>query len=288
MKIVLGTAQFGLDYGISNKRGRMPEAEAFSVLEEAETAGIDTLDTAYAYGDSEKVIGAFTDKTKTKFKIISKLPTCGVVNADNYLNDTLSRLRTKSLYGYILHDYKSYCDNPDLIGWLIEKKDSGIIEKIGFSLYYTQELERILESDIVFDIIQVPYSVFDRRFEKYFTELKQRGVEIYIRSVFLQGIVFKKLKDFNESLKGLKNKVARLTELSLQEKIPIYSICLNYALMNVLIDRVVVGVDGLSNLKELLLSGCQLDIFKKMTAVLNELKEDDENLVLPNRWKVKV
>ena len=58
-KIVLGTAQFGLDYGINNKRGRIRADEVLRMLDEAASSGIDTVDTAYSYGDSEKIIGDF-------------------------------------------------------------------------------------------------------------------------------------------------------------------------------------------------------------------------------------
>ena len=75
-KIVLGTAQFGLDYGISNKDGQIPESGVFEILNESIISGIDVLDTAYTYGNSEQVIGNFVKKHGNVFKIISKLPEC--------------------------------------------------------------------------------------------------------------------------------------------------------------------------------------------------------------------
>ena len=82
-KIALGTAQFGMDYGINNKRGKIPEKEVFEILNEVSRSGIDTLDSAYAYGDSETMIGNFIRKSKNNFKIVSKSPKCEIEEMEN-------------------------------------------------------------------------------------------------------------------------------------------------------------------------------------------------------------
>ena len=91
-KIALGTAQFGMDYGINNTRGKLPKNEVFEILNLASKSGVDTLDTAYSYGESETLIGEFIAKNKKGFHIISKLPKCEISEVENILNSSLFKL----------------------------------------------------------------------------------------------------------------------------------------------------------------------------------------------------
>src|SRR5690606_6759080 len=122
--------------------------------------------------------------------IISKLPDVNSPKMlDERLKESLSNLNREKLYGYLFHHFKTYKSNPDLLETLYSKRDKGVVEKVGFSLYYETELEELLEKDIQFDVLQIPFNIFDHRFRKYFALLKKRGVEIHVRSVFLQGLL---------------------------------------------------------------------------------------------------
>ena len=285
-KIALGTAQFGLDYGINNKKGQIPENNVFEILNESIRSGIDVLDTAYAYGNSELVIGNFIKKNGNVFKIISKLPECDLKDVINIFESSLERLGVDGLYGYMCHSFQHYTDNPEIWNILEKLKSESKIDKIGLSLYYPSELEYIIENNINVDIIQVPYNVFDRRFEQYFSVLKSMGVEIFVRSVFLQGLVFKEPSELDHYFEKIKGKIVKLHSMAAELDIPIASLCLNFAVLNKFVDQVVVGVDSIQNLKEIVSSSvCHTDV-KNALKKLNSLQEDDENMILPTNWKV--
>jgi aryl-alcohol dehydrogenase-like predicted oxidoreductase len=236
-KIALGTAQFGMEYGINNQRGKIPEKEVFDILFEASSSGIDTLDTAYAYGDSEAVIGNFIRKGRKNFKIVSKSPKCEIEEMENIFYSSIKQLGINAFYGYLIHSFDHYRKFPEIWNILEKLKSNKKINKIGFSLYYPSELDYILENKLNIDIIQVPYSIFDQRFGPYFQELKIKGVEIHVRSVFLQGLVFKNPDALDNYFKKIKEKLVKLNSLSIKQNIPIVALCLNFACLNRFVEQ---------------------------------------------------
>jgi len=285
-KIALGTAQFGMDYGISNKKGKIAKREVFEILNECIKSGINVLDTAYAYGDSEEIIGSFVKKQGNPFKIISKLPECNPEDTKMRFESSLERLGVDGLYGYMCHSFQHYKNNPEIWNILQGLKSEGKIEKIGLSLYYPSELEYIIENKVDIDIIQIPYSVFDQRFEQYFPVLKKLGREIFVRSVFLQGLVFKEPYELNNYFMKIRSKIADLHTLAAEQDIPIAALCLNFAVLNEFVDQVVVGVDGMQNLKEIVSSSVYRVDVRNLLQKLYSLREDNENMILPLNWKV--
>lgn len=285
-KIALGTAQFGMDYGINNQRGKIPEKEVFDILYEASSSGIDTLDSAYAYGNSEAVIGNFIRESKKDLKIISKSPNKESGEIEEIFHSSLKKLNVKAFYGYLIHSFDHYRKYPEIWDLLNKLKSNEKIEKIGFSLYYTSELDYILENNLNIDIIQVPYSIFDQRFARYFQELRSKDVEIHVRSVFLQGLVFRNPCELDNYFLKIKDKLVNLNLLSSEQNIPVVALCLNFAVLNKSIDKIVVGVDSLNNLKEIVSS---LDYHRDVRNIISKLfrfKEEDENMILPFNWKV--
>ena len=285
-KIALGTAQFGLDYGISNKTGQISESEVFEILNESIRSGIDVLDTAYAYGNSEQVIGNYVKEHENVFKIVSKLPECDPSDVKNIFECSLERLGIDSLYGYMCHSFQHYRDNPEIWDILRDLKSESKIGKIGLSLYYPSELEYIIENEVDVDIIQVPYNVFDRRFEQYFPVLKKLGIELFVRSVFLQGLVFKEASELDDYFNKISGKISNLHSLAAELDVPIAALCLNFAVLNEFVDMVVVGVDSVQNLKEIVYSSVYRIDVESVLQKLYSLREDDENIILPINWEV--
>lgn len=286
-KISLGTAQFGLGYGIANRRGKISKKEAFEILDYAFRAGVDTIDTASAYGDSENLIGEFVGKNKCTFKIISKFSYSGSETekgVEDILHSSLSRLKADRIYGYLVHKFEDFLKNNALWDTLIGLKKKGLIEKIGFSIYTTEELKKIVDKRIPFDILQIPYSVFDRRFEGSLSLLKERGVEICSRSAFLQGLVFMEPETLPRSLAGAGNSVRMLRNLSAENNMPVGAVCLNFALTNPHIDKVIIGVDGLRHLKDNLADIRFMEKVRSIHDRLNGLMIKDEDILLPYRW----
>jgi sialic acid synthase SpsE/aryl-alcohol dehydrogenase-like predicted oxidoreductase len=285
-KLCLGSAQFGMDYGINNPRGKIPKKEVFEIFSYAYDSGVGFLDTASAYGESEKIIGEFHKNTRKRFNVISKFSIQGSKSSLRKIAEaSLKNLHVDRLYGYCFHNFNDYRQKPRLLEDLNDLKTDGLIQKTGCSLYYPEELEFILSGGLKIDFVQVPYSIFDRRFEKYFEVLKNKGIEIHVRSVFLQGLVFKKPRELDEILTKTTDKIQRLEDLSQKSKIPIYALCLGFALSNRSIDVATVGVDSTDNLKEILSWSDYRRGFSAVKHELATLRVDDEQIVIPLNWR---
>jgi aryl-alcohol dehydrogenase-like predicted oxidoreductase len=283
-KIALGTVQFGLDYGISNSRGKIPKNEVFEILNKAYNFKIKILDTAESYGKSEQLIGSFIAKTKRKIKVITKVSHCNSMDLEKHLEKSLKNLNINTVYAYLLHDFNGYLQDTNIWESMKMLKKRKKVQKIGFSIYYTSDLEELLKEKVKFDILQIPYSIFDRRFETYFKLLKKMNVEIHVRSIFLQGLVFKKTKRLSSFFNDIKGKIEKLNDLSVKNKIPISAICMNFVMLNNFIDKVVVGVENIGNLLEHIEAKRHFKAVKRIMDKLLELKENNKNILIPINW----
>ncbi|MDD4182780.1 MAG: aldo/keto reductase [Candidatus Omnitrophica bacterium] len=285
-KVILGTAQFGLDYGISNKRGKIPHEEVFEILNKAIKSGIDTFDTAYNYAESEKVIGDFVKIYGKKIKIISKLPACSHTEVKDLFYSSLSNLNASSLEGYLIHNFESYKKDKKVYEELAKLKEKGKIAKIGFSLNFPSEFEAILESGCAVDLIQLPFNVFDRRFEHYFAGIHKRKIEIHARSIFLQGLVFKKPSELGKNFQPLRKNIEKLHLISEKSKIPLSDLCFNFVSFNKYINRIVIGIDSLTQLNDYISQASHFHAqFRKFYPALNSLNLRNEKLIVPACWE---
>jgi len=186
-KIILGTVQFGLDYGVSNRKGIPSNNELNEIFSIAKVSGISLLDTAPSYGNAEKRIGDFSHEN---FKIITKINNIDSAETlQNSINNSLNNLKSNFLYGCLFHNVNEIFQNLYLWEELNNFKKLGLIKKIGVSLYHPKDLENLLLLKITPDIIQIPFNIIDRRFESYFERLIKLNVEIHVRSIFLQGLL---------------------------------------------------------------------------------------------------
>ena len=273
-KLVLGTVQFGVQYGI-NSAGRPSEDAVRGILAAAAKGGIDTLDTSSAYGNSEEILGECTTYEEG-FKIVSKYPKCEIPVGEMF-NGSLNRLKVDNLYGYLLHEFELYQDNPKIWDEFVALKESSKVQKIGFSLYYPEELQLILDNKSPFDLIQVPFNIFDKKFLPLMKEVHEKGVEIHVRSTFLQGLFFKDREALPEKLRPMKKYLFQLDEFSKQSGLSISEIALNYNLQNPYIDGVLIGVDNISQLE------MNLDSVKNIPIDIDfEIKEKE--LLNPSNW----
>lgn len=245
-KIVLGTVQFGLQYGV-NSAGRPGEASVREILGEALRGGITTLDTSSAYGDAEAVLGRCMPPERP-FRIVSKYPK-GETPVEEMFRSTLSRLGVDCLYGYLLHHFDVYRQDPSVWEAFLALKESGRVQKIGFSLYDPQELEFILARGDRFDLLQVPFNLFDRKFLPYMEDLHRRGVEIHVRSTFLQGLFFMDREALPAKLLPLRKYLLQLDDYARETGLSIAELALNYNLQQPCIDGVLIGVDNVAQLR---------------------------------------
>ncbi|MDR1584533.1 MAG: aldo/keto reductase [Prevotellaceae bacterium] len=282
-KIILGTVQFGFDYGINNQTGKIDQSTAKKILQLAWESGINMLDTSYGYGESEIVIGQIMREQNLNFKIISKYPQ-NTGQIKEIFEESLIRFHVTHLYGYLVHHFNEFKNNPMLWNSFVELKNSGKVEKIGFSLYSPVELNYLFDKNISFDIVQFPYNIFDRQFDPYMTELKKRKIEVHVRSVFLQGLFFKNVEYLDPVFYPLKPYLLALQSYCLKQGIDVENLALQYVLKNPLVDRVLIGIDSIAQLKrniEATTSNICVDDIDFVHSIL--VREKD--LLNPVNWK---
>ena len=286
-KLALGGVQFGLDYGINNPQGKVPKNDVFDILALAKKSGIDLIDTADTYGDSETVIGEYLSSRPDSFKIVTKTRASGQDDVADHFRSSIKALRAKSLYGYLIHDFKAFKETPEIWVEMKKLKDDKLVKKIGFSLYFPHEIDFLFDNNIAPGILQFPYSIFDQRFSPYLKDLKDKGIEIHVRSVFLQGLLLMDPAQLPVGLKAVKEKLQYLNLFSKEKSVPLSSVCLNFAVLNPDIDRVVIGVNSCKELNEGLGSGTYADKCREMMPILSGLGESNEDIILPTNWKEK-
>lgn len=250
MKLVLGTVQFGLDYGINNSKGKPHQNDVFAVLDKAYELGIDELDTADAYGNSAEVLAAYrTSHPNTRFKIMSKFiceTDCEIKNA---FEASCKRLGTDKLDGYYFHRFEDFKLFNDFDG-VNKLKTQGKLKKLCVSLYSLEDLELAVNSSHV-DLIQLPFNVFDRSREKVtlLKKAKEQGKQVYVRSAFLQGLFFKNPDQLPLKLVPLREGLIRLQNLANSHQVSIEEICLKFIDEQDFIDKIIIGVDSLAQLE---------------------------------------
>lgn len=282
-KIVLGTVQFGIPYGINNQNGKVSSSEVYDIINLAADSGINILDTSSGYGDSEDILGEIITSTKTMFRVVSKYSDNNLTVKECF-EKSLRRLNQESLYGYLIHYFELYIENPTIWRDMQSLRESRKVEKIGFSLYTTDQLDYLIDNNVDFDIIQIPYNIFDRQFEPYFKVLKDRGVEVHTRSVFLQGLFFKSLDTLPRKLKPLSIYLSILNDYCTTNKISVSDLALNFALYNNFIDGVLIGVKSAEQLKNNICnaSGALSDADLNF---INSFNIKEKGLLNPVNWK---
>ena len=261
-KICLGTVQFGMEYGITNDSGQISKNEAKLILKKANSNNIEFLDTAQSYGNAEKIIGE-TQPKNNKFKIISKISPKekiywdknDVKNWEEQFQLSLKLLKKDSLEALFIHKSKvlEREDSELLIEWLTSLRSRSLIRNIGVSLYSKDELKHISLDKI--QMIQFPLSIFDQRFIQDGTLkfLKNKGIKLLARSIFLQGLLLKESKNWpkfiNPEFSSFHNK---LNKLLVKEKISLLEASLGFVLRKEIIDFILIGISNLDELCEIL------------------------------------
>lgn len=252
-KLILGTVQFGLDYGINNIQGIPSKKTIKEILDYAYFNGIRFLDTAEAYGNSHEKIGEYIKQSNNKFKIITKycksridLPS-DIINRVKY---NIRLLNTDTLYCYMFHSFNDYSIFYKLFAKdLLSLKENGLIKKIGVSLHSNEEIIQVLKNSDI-DVIQLPFNLLDNSNQRkeILLTAKNKGIEIHTRSVFLQGIFFKDPDDIKGNLVKIKKYLNQLT--SIASKNHINDLAINYAHSKQYIDYVLIGVDSITHLRQ--------------------------------------
>ena len=282
-KISIGGAQFGFDYGINNKDGTIPQTNLNKILDYAFSQGINSIDTAKSYGDSESKIGNYLKERSSMWCVTTK-----VSNLDTSIEDQLED--TKIKIGKIpditlAHSLELWRENS-FRNELNSLKKRGLIKKTGVSVYNKKEIINILNKPNDIDVIQLPVNILDTRLVKddSLKLLYKQGIEIHARSVFLQGMFFLSnsiiKKKFGEAFAAIqfiksiiKNQNLNLAEFSLL-----------FVINLIPVSKVIIGIDSLKQLKSNI-GSINRKIDSNIYQQALSLEFDNDNILNPSLWK---
>ena len=260
-QLCLGTAQFGLAYGITNTAGQVSEAEVAKLLMQAQDAGIRYLDTAQAYGNAEMVLSRQLPASHC-FKIISKLPAqqqplFGARYADAWEQNffaSCQRLGVQGLDALLLHA-PADLRKPGahyLEAWLLSLRERGLVQRLGVSIYAAEDLEGVDPG--LLDLVQLPLSLFDQRLlqDGTLARLRAAGTAIHARSLYLQGLLLTPAEQWPPWVSPEVRAHQQALEALAQEKgCQLIDLALQFAQHQEDLEAVVVGVCSCHELAEL-------------------------------------
>lgn len=284
-RLALGSVQFGMPYGVANRAGQVSAGELGRILALAREAGMDTLDTAIGYGTSEEALGLHGVRD---WRVITKIgqPPAGCENISDWclpqIEGSLRRLRLDALAGVLIHD-PAVLDGPDgehVFASLLLAKSRGLTEKVGYSIYAPDILDRRYELYKP-DLVQAPLNVFDRRLESsgWLRRLQKEGVEVHARSAFLQGLLLMAKGDRPAYFNRWSEHFENWHRWQLTSGVSAVSGALAYLMNLDGVVRIVVGVDSAAQLQDILVQSRSMGpVPPPMLAIT------DPDLIDPSQW----
>lgn len=286
MKVILGTAQFGLKYGISNTKGCISSGEAQKIIRSSFGLGINMLDTASSYGNSELTLGSLgIDNFKTITKISKYNLTYG--NSEIWviksITNSLARLGISKLYGVLMHHPEDLLSSygESLYKGLKNAKDIGLVSKIGISTYCPNLSKKIIDKFNI-DLIQCPINLLDKRFELsgVLDLCKKSEIEIHARSIFLQGLLLMSVDNLPRKFLKWSGIFSRYHQYLSDNKITPLEACLINITKQKNVDSFLIGVQSSSELVEI------MSVANKISHEINlpDFSSNDELLINPSLW----
>ena len=290
--IVLGTAQLGMNYGIANKTGQPDMKAAESIISAALENGIIEFDTAQAYGKSEKILSSIFHKlgVSEKVKIISKIsPEIDLLDPgamNKNLEKTLELFRIPRLYGWMLHRESALkLWNKGLKDILWNLVEQGKIENVGISVYSPHKANQAIEKNSI-SMVQIPTNIFDQRFVKagVFERSEAAGKQIYIRSVYLMGLLLMGVKDLPKKMECYKNIIRKLEVFCKKLKITHDELALGYVKQSFPKAKIILGVETVEQLQRNVSIWQKTKTCDLIEIIRNEFVDIDECLLHPGKW----
>ncbi len=290
-KLIIGTVQFGLDYGVTNNSGKITESELDKIFNFCHINNLLYFDTAQDYGNSEEIMSEQVKKYNN-FKIITKakFKESDLVIIENTIKKSIRKF--ERINYFLLHSMADYSNQ--LIDILFNYKTQGIIEKIGVSIYKVEEAIVLLDDPRI-DIIQLPLNYIDNQWdnEVFKQKLSTRpDIEIHVRSIFLQGIllnpILKKPVNIPEEDFNYLNQI--INELCIEFGLNKLELCFGFINSIDWVNKFLIGIDNFEHLKSnysainknIKLSNEQLLIIKEETKKINQL------ICNPSQWIFKL
>lgn len=289
----LGTVQFGLDYGFTKRK---TQDEVNDILNTAVDNKINLIDTAREYGDSEEKIGNFMSEYDNDFVIATKLKLIDDVGSCDYesfrknifqsVNESLNNLNIDMIPILQLHQVDdSLYSNNDFWSCIQELKKEKLISKFGVSIYDVREGEFLLDNHgNLIDYLQIPYNIFDRRFDSIFNKIQNNNVDLITRSTFLKGIIPCSMEDVPDEINEIKPYKSKLESLSNKLNIPVDELALIFVYYNKNISSTILGVNSAKELENNV--NC---VNKFNESILDSVDFDDfkisnQKLIDPREW----
>ncbi len=289
-KLGLGTVQWGLSYGIANQHGITTPETVTALLNDARHHGIEVLDTAALYGKSEAVLGT---NSLEGFKVITKTPSFATSHiADievNQLGETfqqsLDLLSRKKIYGLLIHHAENILvpGGDLLLAAMKQLKEDGLVDKIGVSVYGGAQVDAVLKK-FTPDLIQLPFSILDQRMltSGHLEQLKNKGVEIHVRSVFLQGLLLMPLRNIPAFFEPVRPLLTRWHAAAQEQGLTVNQAALSFVKNIPYVDTILVGLDNLAQFRT-----CITDFTIDMNFDATGLACNDPVYVNPSLWQLK-
>ena len=284
-ELVLGTVQFGLNYGVTNQNGEISTSSMEEILEIAYKRGINLFDTAADYGNSQIRLGQATQfDVKRKYVTKFSLPTDGSSPTEmNVYGQSMQDLNVTSLHGVLFHKQENLIDprSEATIEILREGRRSGLINKIGASIYNLPELRQALAAFPDLDILQLPSNLLDNTLlqSEEVIELQSSGVEIHVRSVFLQGLFLADPDVLPLYFEELRPALVRLREIASNSNLSLLQLILGKMRQNPTVDAVIVGATDWNELDQVSNAWCYNDEMPEF-----ELPKVSPRLLDPRNW----
>jgi aryl-alcohol dehydrogenase-like predicted oxidoreductase len=289
----LGTAQFGMPYGIANTRGKPSIDDALQIVKSAYASGIRWFDTAQAYGDSEAVLGhCFRELgLASEVRVVSKLhPSLGQESAEvihRAVQDSLKRLNLDYLDGFLLHREEMLKELDRSLGQRLRGlKQQGLVRRLGVSCYSTGAANRALGFDLM-EILQLTGSVFDRRLlrDGIVDEARKGRCTLFVRSVFLQGLALLSAEDVPSGVPRGRAAVNALSDFCRSRSIERKTFCLQYALHRFAPGILVIGAERSAQVTETAALAKVGIVSEGLFDEWDRVWPDDiEGLIDPSRW----
>ena len=300
VKLCLGTAQFGMKYGVNNHIGRQPTyEEVFEMLELAIDNGIDAIDTSSAYGNAEEILGKYFGdypKQRRKIALYSKFCFIGNNKDDNHYSSaaakvraefeqSLKRLNCDHLEGYLLH-VPDDVYNRNIIDALGRLKEEGLVDHIGVSIYGLKEGNAAIDTGVL-DAVQLPYSIMDQRGSKegFFRLAKNHGFVVATRSAFLQGFFQMNEGNVPEHLKPALSYVHIIGEVLDSYNLDLTTAALGFVKAEEDIDYLVFGAETKEVIQEDIKKFREANLPQECIAELKRRINDvPESIIFPSNW----
>jgi aryl-alcohol dehydrogenase-like predicted oxidoreductase len=282
LKIILGTAQLGLNYGPNKDAYVVSSERSNEILNHAYDLGIRYLDTATGYGESHKHVGNFHHEHSQKiFKIFTKITMEEFQKNSNIIDEIIEDLGINHIEGILLHRQEDAM-NEAFRSYLFQKKAEGKINNVGLSLYYGSDFLKVV-SFFKPDFVQLPFNVLNNTslHSEEFEYLKNHNIKIHGRSCFLRGALVEQ---------GRTNAPAevipwldKISSLSESAKITQEDLCINYATQSEEVEKIAIGIDNIDQLTNNLAS-LSINIPNELMAEIEKIKIPNPDILDLRKW----